>query len=342
MADIIIVTDFWLPSVNGVTRMLQQHVRFLKGKGLSVLVVHPGMFRSLSAFFYPDVKIAMFASKKMARIFAAENPKYVFIATEGTLGVAARAYCLQHNLRFISSYQGNIPYYVQHYTKLKSEMVFDTVYAYFAWFHKESSAVLVATKSLQEELTGRGFDNLVYCPLGVDTDFFKKEMFAAGPKKMPRPVFVYFGRVAKEKNIEEFLQCKLPGTKLVIGDGPMRKALEKKYPEAKFVGWKKEKDLVRWISGCDVFVFPSVTETFGLVIIEALACGLPVAAHNVMGPKDIIDNGVDGYLDDDLAKAAMACLHISQDACRNKALQFSAQTSSQQFLDILRNHPAQP
>lgn len=339
---VIIATDFWKPEISGVTRAIEDLVSRLEKQGFTVAVIHPKLFTTVPLFFYPNVKIALTTKRIVNGIFKQKKPDYIYIATEGPVGLAVRSYCLARRLSFITCYQTHIPYYIEHYTGVKSDMVVRMAYRYFKWFHQKSRAVIVTTKSLRQELAKRGFKKLVVSPLGVDTDFFKRNnTVTLGGDSFKHPVFVYLGRIAKEKNIEEFLQSDLPGTKLVIGDGPERLLLEEKYKDVRFVGWKKGKDLADMLSACDVFVFPSITETFGLVIIEALACGIPVAAHKVMGPKDIITHGVDGFLGKDLAVSAAKCLNLSKEACRQKALLFSAERSFESFKKILLKHPAQ-
>jgi glycosyltransferase involved in cell wall biosynthesis len=210
--------------------------------------------------------------------------------------------------------------------------VLGLVYGLLCWFHKEAQKTMVATPGLKTALEAHNFRNLTLWPLGVDGKLFIPNT-SPSPPLMSKPVFLYFSRLAPEKNPEEFLRLSLPGTKLVIGDGPDRARLEAKYgTSATFVGYKRGQELVNWLQLSDVLVFPSRTETFGLVVLEALACGIPVAAHDVMGPRDIITHGVDGYLDEDLEKAAHACLNLSREACRAKALQYSWEASAEAFI----------
>ncbi len=333
MKKIIIFTDGWHPMVSGVVRSLEKTIEILKNNYFEVVLIHPGMFHSIPVFFYPEVKLSVFAQKKIEKIIEAEKPDYIHIATEGTLGLAARMVCVHNNFKFSTAYHTHIPLYL----KVRTGFLFNSTYAYLRWFHSASESLMVSTESLKEELTSHNFKNIVICPLGVDTDYFKREENNNKIKKeFTQPVFVFCGRVAVEKNIKEFLDCDLPGTKLVIGDGPQREELENEYGEkVKFVGYKKGADLIALLSVCDVFVFPSCTETFGLVVLEAMACGIPVAAHNVMGPKDIITSGVDGFVGDDLAKAAVACLNLSRAKCREKALQFSWEESTKSFIKNL-------
>lgn len=338
MQKLIIATDMWRPEVNGVVRAIEGVLPFLEKNNFKIVLIHPELFFTIPFFFYPDIRIPLFPKKIVRKIIEKEKPDYIHIVTEGMIGLAARAVCLQKGINFTTAYHGNIPDYMEHYIKIRVSFIVKLAYAYFRWFHNSASKTIVSTKSLKQKLEGRGFTNVVVCPFGVDTGLFVRnlQLSIQKYKNFVPPVFVYFGRVAVEKNIEEFLECNLPGTKLVIGDGPARKKLEKKYKEkAVFVGWKTGQELVDMLSLCDVFVFPSKTDTFGFVIVEALACGLPVAAHNVMGPKDIITSGVDGYLEKDLKQAAIKCLNLSRENCRKKALEFSWSSSAESFINNL-------
>ncbi len=333
MKKIIIFTDGWHPMVSGVVRSLEKTIEILKKNNFDVVLIHPGMFRSIPVFFYPEVRLSVFAQKKIKKIIDDEKPDYIHIATEGTLGLAARMVCAHNELKFSSAYHTHFPLYL----KMRTGFLFDSTYAYLRWFHSISSALMVSTKSLKEELESHDFKNIRICPLGVDANYFKSTgVSKTNFTKYNKPVFVFCGRVAVEKNIKEFLECDLPGTKLIIGDGPQKKDLEIEYSDrVEFVGYKNGQDLIDILSACDVFVFPSRTETFGLVVLEALACGVPVAAHNVMGPKDIITPGVDGFVGDNLAEAALACLNLSREKCREKALLFSWEESVKSFMNNL-------
>ena len=332
MKKILIITDTWSPQINGVVTALERTVDYLKKNNFEVVVIHPGLFYSVSLFFYPEIKVSVFARKKIERIINKEKPDYIHIATEGTLGLAARTVCVYKNFLFTTSYHTHFPLYL----KLRTGFLFHTTYTYLQWFHSASSAVMVSTPSLKSDLESHNFKNIVICPLGVDTDLFQVNLQKSGQSSIYKsPVFVFLGRVAIEKNIEEFLKCELPGTKLVIGDGPQKNDLQEKYPDCVFVGYKKGQELVDVLSICDVLVFPSLTDTFGLVALEALACGLPVAAHNVMGPRDIITHGVDGFLSDDLSVAAQECLQLSKEKCREKSLLFSWEESGKCFVKNL-------
>lgn len=328
MAKIIIVTDVWIPKIDGVVTSITKTREILEKKGIKVIILHPGLFSKISLFFYPELKLSLFSGKKIKKIIKLEKPDYIHIATEGPLGFSARMVCIKNNMPFTTSYHTHLPLY----TKVRIGMFFNVVYAYLRWFHGPAKTTFVSTKSLKDELEFHKFYHLTISPLGVDFNLFTRKVNPDAPA-FQKPVFVYFGRIAIEKSIEDFLQCELLGTKIVIGDGPARAALENKYGKSNlFVGYKTGQGLVDWLSICDVFVCPSRTETFGLTILEALACGIPVAAYDVMGPKDIITNGVDGYLGDNLAVSAKQCLKLSPDECRKKALRYSWEAYADTFL----------
>lgn len=329
---LLLVSDAWHPQVNGVVTVLSALVKVLEARGWSVTIVHPGLFWSVPLPFYPEVRFALFPGRKLKKIFSTVKPDYVHIAVEWTLGLSARNFCVRRNIPFTTSYHTNFRLYASYYLRSVSSLAAGSADQYMRWFHSGAERTLVSTDTLKQELAGRGYKNLALWHFGVDTEIFKRNLSTTVEPGLPRPIFVYFGRVSMEKSVEEFLKAKLPGSKLVIGDGPLRRTLEKTYMDAKFVGYKKRHELVDWLSACDVCVFPSRTETFGLSILESLACGIPVAAHDVLGPKDIITDGVDGYLSDDLAAAAVKCLSLSSDDCRTKAVRFSWESSVDTFL----------
>lgn len=329
---ILLVTDAWRPQVNGVVTCYERIVPLLEKRGHEITIIHPGLFRTIRLFFYPEVRLSFFPKRSLRKMFERIAPDAVHIAVNGPLGLAARAICREKNVPFTTCYHTHFAMYL---TARGLGFLEPLAYAFLRKFHNSGTRTMVATGSLKQELEKHGFKNLVLWPLGVDTEMFTRNPSPSLPP-LPSPVFVYFGRVAIEKNLDEFLDADLPGTKLIIGDGPDRTRLEKKYTgKARFVGYKKGKELVEWLSLCDVFVFPSRTDTFGLVIVEALASGLPVAAHDCMGPRDIISEGVDGFLSEDLQSAARKCLSLDRGMCRKKALAYSWERSTAAFEEAL-------
>ncbi len=328
MKKILFVTDAWAPQVNGVTRVLEAHIRFLTARGYECKVIEPGQFSTMPMPMYPEIRLALFPRRQVKNILEQFQPDAVHLVTEGPLGWAARSVCMKNGISFTTWYHTKFQLYVN----VRLHGFLGPVYAWMRRFHSKATCVMVSTESLKRELESEGFRNVVIVPLGVDVEQFVRNPMPPLPP-LPKPVFVYFSRLAPEKSPEEFLKLELPGTKLVIGDGPDRMKLEKKYGNKnKFVGYQRGQELVNWLSLADVFVFPSRTETFGLVVLEALACGIPVAAHDEMGPRDIITQGKDGYLSEDLREAALACLKLLPADCRAKALQYSWEHSTDEFL----------
>lgn len=330
---IIIFTDTWLET-SGVITALHYKKKILEKKGFDVTIVNPGPFFTLPLPTYKEIRMA-FPRKKIKEIIERKKPDYIHIETEGSLCLAARLVCAKNNWKFTTSYHTRMPEYVG----MRFKHLKEPTYKYLRWIHSKSERVMVSTESMKKELQKKGFKNLVVVPLGVDTKLFTKNTKAQLPKDIKKPVFTFLGRIAPEKNIETFLKCNLPGSKLLIGDGPDRKKLEEKFKgKATFVGFKKGQDLVNLLSISDVLVFPSKTDTFGLVIVEALSCGVPVAAYDVQGPKDIITNGVDGFLGEtakDLEKNAKKCLKLKAKDCRKKALTFSWEKGVEKFIKNL-------
>jgi glycosyltransferase involved in cell wall biosynthesis len=331
MKKLLIVTDTWAPKVDGVVRSIEHRTRILKEQGFVIEVVHPGEFATIPFVFYPELRVALFPKRRLRRRLAAFAPDYIHIETEGALGFAARRLCQKLGLAFTSSYHTHLQLYVDVYARLPVRFLLRPAAAVLRWFHSAASATFVSTESLRRELAAGGFKNLAVCPLGVDTALFARNPRSQKGGGLEHPVFAFFSRVAPEKSPEDFLKLELPGTRLVIGDGPDRRRLERKYPRAVFAGFQRGQDLVDWLSCVDVVVMPSRTETFGLVVIEALAMGIPVAAHDVMGPRDIITRGMTGCLSEDLRQAALDCLALSPQECRKRALEFSWQASAEAF-----------
>ncbi|HVN43182.1 MAG TPA: glycosyltransferase family 1 protein [Steroidobacteraceae bacterium] len=323
---IAIVTDAWFPQTNGVVRTLRHTIDCLRADGVAVELISPEAFRTIACPTYPEIRLSLFAARAVARRLAAIGPDGVHIATEGPLGIAARRWCLKRGLGFTTAYHTQFPEYV----RARAPVPLWLSYAFMRWFHGKAARTLVATPSMRRLLVSRGFDNIALWSRGVNSDLFRP--YPKDRLALPRPVWMYVGRVAVEKGIEDFLQLDLPGSKLVIGDGPARRDLERRHPEARFVGFRHGEDLARHVAAGDVFVFPSRTDTFGLVLLEAMACGVPVAAYPVTGPLDVVVDGVTGVLSEDLRAASLAALELDPAACRNHALGYSWEACTRQFL----------
>lgn len=321
-----LITDAWPPQVNGVVRTLQRTRHELEQLGHRVEVISPDLFRTIPCPTYPEIRLALFPGPSMRRRLETFEPEAIHIATEGPLGRAARAWCLKRRMPFTTAYHTRFPEYVA----ARFAVPLDWTYGMMRRFHAPAARVMVATPSIAADLVARGFRNIGRWSRGVDLDLFRPDEVAA--LGLPRPIHVYVGRVAVEKNIGAFLALDLPGSKVVIGDGPQRAALQARHPDAHFLGAKFGADLARHVAAGDVFVFPSLTDTFGLVLLEALACGLPVAAFPVEGPKDVIRDGEVGALDWDLKRAIERALGLPRAACRAYAGQFTWEAATRQFL----------
>ncbi|MCW3473347.1 glycosyltransferase family 4 protein [Limobrevibacterium gyesilva] len=330
-ARILIVSDAWRPQVNGVVRTLQTLAAELAAMGHVVEVVGPDRFRTLPCPTYPDIRLSLLPKRRLGRLIEAFAPDALHIATEGPLGQAARSWALRRGCAFTTAFHTRFPEYVQARTGLSPRWL----YAWLRRFHDAGQGVMVATASLREELADRGFRNIRAWSRGVDLELFRPA--PAEEWGLPRPVFAYVGRVAVEKNIRAFLDLDLPGSKVVVGGGPQLSALRRHYPGVRFTGPRHGEALARAYAGSDVFVFPSLTDTFGLVILEALACGTPVAAYDVTGPKDILAaaEGRIGAVDSDLRRAALRALGADRAACRTHAERFGWRACAEAFLSHL-------
>jgi len=326
---ILIVTDAWAPQINGVVITLQNTIRTLEDLGHTVETITPDGFRTFPCPTYPDISLSLFPGREVVRQIVRFRPDAIHIATEGPLGLAARRYCMRAKRPFTTAYHTQFPEYV--HARIRLPLAIS--YRWMRRFHAPASALMVATPDIRRRLETRGFTNLVMWSRGVDTDLFR-----ADPNRsldLARPIFAYVGRVAVEKNIEAFLDLDLPGTKWVVGDGPARLELERRYPYARFFGMKSGEELAWHYRQADVFVFPSRTDTFGLVMLEAMACGTPVAAYPVTGPIDVVTQGVTGVLDEDLRVAALGALHLSRNAVSAKAQGSTWRAATDQFVNSL-------
>lgn len=328
---LLLVTDAWQPLINGVVRTLGHTVAHLNSRGIKVTVVHPGLFRTMQLPTYKEIRVAMFPARKLHGIMKDSDANAIHIATEGPLGWAARRYCRRNGLPFTTSYHTQFPEYVNLRTRIPRSFG----YALMRYFHTPASNTFVALPSMKDRLVKRGFKHLHRWGRGVDTDMFRPAPDKGNIFKGGRPVAVFLGRVAIEKNIRAFLDIPFEGSKVVIGDGPDLKMLQTDYPEVIFTGYRTGKELAEYVADADVMVFPSKTETFGVVMLESMACGIPVAAFPVTGPVDVIENGVNGYVDEDLHKAVINALKVEPLACRQFAEKYSWENSANQFLDGL-------
>nr|WP_314900262.1 glycosyltransferase family 1 protein [uncultured Deefgea sp.] len=334
---ILIVTDAWEPQVNGVVRTLKQTSAELRKMGHTVELLTPLEFKTVPCPTYPDIRLSLFPGSKVNQRIREFAPDAIHIATEGPLGLAARSYSLKNKLPYTTAYHSRFPEYVQ----LRFAIPLSVTYAWLRRFHNSAQAVMAPTKVVVKDLSDRGITNVVMWSRGVDLEIFKP---GRRDKLNSRsPIFVYVGRVAVEKNVEAFLELDLPGSKWVVGDGPAAAGLKAKYGEQKNIHWLgvlNQTELAEVYSSADVFVFPSKTDTFGLVLLEAMACGCPVAAYPVTGPIDVIGSDGPGALNEDLREACIAALRIDRDEVRRFAERYSWGAASRQFLSHL--HPFTP
>lgn len=326
--SIAIVTDAWFPQTNGVVRTLSTTCDMLREWGHEVTVISPEQFRSVPAPTYPEIRLALTLPGAAGRELRKIAPDAVHIATEGPLGFAARRYCINRKVPFTTAYHTQFPEYFARRLRLPAS----AFWPYIRWFHRKAQRIMVATETIRAQLRDQGLTKLHNWSRGVDLQCFTAH--APPPPEfadLEGPILLYVGRIAVEKNIEAFLSCRYPGTKVVVGDGPARAALEEQFPDALFLGKRTGTELAGCYAGADVFVFPSKTDTFGLVMIEALACGTPVAAFPVPGPLDILESQV-GAMADDLDRAIEAALGCDRAACAQFASRYSWEAATRQFL----------
>lgn len=328
---LLLFTDAWFPQVNGVVRTLNMVTQALERAGDSVEIISPADFKTFPCPTYPEIRLAIGAGGAIKRRLQRGDFDGVHIATEGPIGYAARRACVRQNIHFTTAYHTKFPEYVN----ARAPIPLSWLYKAIGWFHRPSDGVMVATPTLRDELAANGFTNLKQWSRGVELSLFKPYPKTVLPalNDLKRPLLTYVGRVAVEKNIGAFLDIEHDGTKMVVGDGPMLASLQKAYPDVVFVGAKSGEELAQHYAASDVFVFPSKTDTFGLVMLEALASGVPVAAYRVPGPLDVVGpngNGVLGHFDkpigalrDDLKDAIDLALKAAPDDCRAYANNFS-------------------
>jgi glycosyltransferase involved in cell wall biosynthesis len=333
---IAIVTDAWRPQVNGVVRTLTETRRELCVLGHDVMMITPERFRTIACPTYQEIRLSIAAGGTVARLLDTYKPNAVHIATEGPLGWAARRYCLKHGAPFTTAYHTRFPEYIQ----ARVGMPLTWTYAALRRFHAPAARVMVPTPTVKRDLEAWGFRDVVLWTRGVDIETFTPKPDGANPRdflKETRPIFLYVGRIAIEKNIEAFLELDLPGTKWVVGEGPALAELKRKYTkDVYWAGVLSQHQLARFYAASDVFVFPSKTDTFGLVLLEAMACGLPVAAYPVTGPLDVIGDSGAGALDWDLRAACIKALEIPREKARAHAQKFSWTVCARQFAEHLR------
>ncbi|MCE8009013.1 glycosyltransferase family 1 protein [Aestuariivita sp.] len=337
MTSVLFVTDAWRPQINGVMRTLEHTIQALERIGIRSEVLGPDGFTTLPCPTYPDIRLALTTRRRLSRMIAEADCAHVHIATEGPLGLLAGSARRRHGQTYTTSYHTRFPEYIA----ARAPVPVAPLYAWLRRFHNRGSGCMVATESLHSDLAGRGFRNLMRWPRGVDTDLFRPMAETGLFADLPRPIWLNVGRVAVEKNLPAFLGLDLPGTKVVVGDGPHLPQLRRRYPQTRFVGAKSGAELARHYAAADVFVFPSRTDTFGMVMLEALAAGLPVAAFPVMGPRDVIAHGRTGMLSEDLGAAALAARDLSRAECRTVAESRGWSACTEQFVQNLsRAEPA--
>lgn len=317
--------------ISGMVNTLKSVLSALEKLGHQVQLITPAICHTFSCPSYPEVKLANKPYKQVAESLERFEPHAIHIATEGPMGLAARKYCIKNNLQFTTGYHTHIPQYLSSRYLLPKSIS----YLWLRWFHAPSRAVLVPAQRIKNILGQRGFKNLVLCERAVDTAHFKAR--ERDLSCIQRPLYLYVGRLATEKNIDAFLQITMPGTKWVIGDGPLREQLQQRYPEVVFLGTKLYDELPAYYNCADVMVFPSRTDTVGAVLLEAMACGVPIAAFPVDGVRDVVIEGRTGIMHENLGHAISGALRLSRIDIRRQALHYSSSRSAKKFLRNL--HP---
>ncbi len=328
---IALVTDAWRPQTNGVVTTLTRTLESLERLGHATVAIAPAEFRTFPCPTYPEIRLALFPRRRLARALEQFSPDAVHIATEGPLGQAGRSWCLEQGMPFTTSYHTQFPQYI----RARFPVPESWSYAYLRHFHGPAARVMVATQHIRRDLEEHGFKNLAMWTRGVDVGLFHPRALDFLPDR--RPITMYAGRVAVEKNLDAYLSLKLPGTKYVVGGGPALDELKLRYPDVIFTGYKYGEELARHLACADVFVFPSRTDTFGLVLLEAMACGVPIAAFPVVGPIDVVKRGVTGCLHEDLATAVAGALELNRGDCRQYALGFTWERATLQFVSNLES-----
>jgi glycosyltransferase involved in cell wall biosynthesis len=331
MLKILLVTDAWEPQVNGVVRTLKTTARELTAMGHEVRFLTPLEFRTLPCPTYPEIRLSLFPQAKVNRSIREFDPDVLHIATEGPLGMAARRFALRHDFPFTTAYHTRFPEYVH----ARFRLPINWSYAWLRYFHGPSRAVMAPTQVVVDDLRANGFANVRLWSRGVDGDIFRPQ-----PSKRLNsepPIFLYVGRVAVEKNVEAFLELDLPGSKWVVGTGPALDRLRERFPAANYLGVLEREELAQVYAAADVFVFPSRTDTFGLVLLEAMACGLPVAAYPVTGPRDVVGDSKAGVMHEDLRTACLEALKLRREDALARARLFTWRAATEQFFGNL--HP---
>jgi glycosyltransferase involved in cell wall biosynthesis len=327
---IMLVTDAWEPQVNGVVRTLKTTARELTAMGHEVRFLTPLEFRTIPCPTYPEIRLSLLPGVGVNRKIREFDPDVLHIATEGPLGMAARRFALRNDFPFTTAYHTRFPEYVH----ARMRLPLSWSYAWLRWFHRPSRAVMAPTQVVVDDLVSNGFERVRLWSRGVDADVFHPQQ--AKRLNSEPPIFLYVGRVAVEKNVEAFLELDLPGSKWVVGTGPALERIRARFPKVNYLGLLDREELAQVYASADVFVFPSKTDTFGLVLLEAMACGLPVAAYPVTGPRDVIGNSSAGVLDEDLRTACLGALKLRREDALARAGLFTWRAATLQFFGNLQ------